>query len=447
MRRVRVFNTTFLSYLCIISSAAFYAASFLIDFSWWLSFICFVPLFVQHFSSYKNALCAGFLWGLVAYGLTLSALLEVIVRLGEKPTSYVYALGFLGYFVFFSMVWCVLALFFKRISGSWAVGWFVSSFLFFSWVHTGFFYFLTGYLYGYPLACPLLPLIKIPDFLGLLPVVGWYGLLFALLCFQVGVSQKKLVFIFVGSTPFVLGFFIFNQTKVHEEHNQKVVIVAHFFYKKTPYERAQELCDLLYEMERLHPYAQMFVLPESAFPFPLNRYQYVQEMLTQACNDKYLVLGSHYSCVDSEGKSSLYNSAYVLHQGRIMYRYDKKLLLPFFEEQPLHSFFLQRTISPFLLGKCAFDSQREQQELCSLPELGVFSFRICSELLWDIPVGQQVLVLVNDSYYGYAYFSNLFKFFAQFQSLEKRSNLFYCGWKQKGSFSWSSQSFPNKNFL
>ena len=425
MRRVRVFNTSFLSHLCIISSAAFYAASFLTDFCWWVPFFCFIPLFFQRFSSSASALCAGFLWGLVAYGLTLSALLEVIIRLGEKPLSYVYVLGFLGYFVFFSMVWCVVALFFKRTTGSWAAGWFLSSLFYFSWMHTGFFYFLTGYWYGYPLACPLLPVVK------------WYGLLFALLCFQVGVSQKKLGLIFIGSIPFVLGFFIFNPTEVCEEQDQKIVMVSHLFYKKTPYERAQELCDVVYEMERLHPCAQMFVLPESAFPFPLNTDQYVQEMLAQVCRDKYLVLGSHYSYVDSKGKSCLYNSAYVLHQGRIIHRYDKKLLLPFFEEQPLQSFFLQRTRSPFLVGKSAFSSRREQQALCRLPELGVFSFRMCSELLWDIPVGEHVLVLVNDSHYGYAYFSRLFKLFAHFQSREKQSTLFYCGWKQKGRFSYS----------
>ena len=435
MRRVIAFNTSFLSYLCIISSAAFYAASFLTDLCWGVSFICFIPLFIQHFSSYRSALGAGFLWGLIAYGLTLSALLKVIVQLGEKPISYVYALGFLGYFVFFSMLWCALALFLKRITKSWAAGWFLSSFLYFSWIQTGFFYFLTGYLYGYPLACPLLPLIKVPAFLGLLPLLGWYGLLFALLCMQVGVSQKKLVLIFVGSIPFVLSFFIFNQTKVCEEQDKKIIMVSHMFYKKTPYERAQELYDLLYEMKRLHPYAQMFVLPESAFPFPLNIDQYAQELLTQACGDTYLVLGSHYYCVDSKKKGCLYNSAYVLHQGRILYRYDKKLLLPFFEEQPKQSFFLQKTIAPFLVGKSAFNSRVEEQESCNLPGLGTFSFRICSELLWDIPVGQQVLVLVNDSHYDYPYFPPLFRLFAQFQSLEKRSTLFYCGWKQKGYFS------------
>jgi|GEM_PF-3221853 len=432
MRRVKAFKTSFLSYLCIISSAAFYAASFLIDFWWWVSFICFIPLFIQDFSSYRRALLAGFLWGLIAYGLSLSALLEVIVRLGTTPISYVYAVGFLGYFVFFSMAWCALALFFKRITKSLIGGWFLSSLLYFLWMHTGFFYFLTGYFYGYPLACPLLPLINTPGFLGLLPLVGWYGLLFALLCFQAGMSQQKLKISCVGGLPFLLGFFVFNRSEMYKKQDQKVAMISSFFYKKTPYERAQELCDVLYKAQQSYPYAKMFVLPESAFPFPLNTYQYEQEMLLQACNDKYLVLGSHYFCVNSKGKKCLYNSAYVLHKGCIVYRYDKRLLLPFFEEEPTQSFFLQRALSPFLVGKSAFESQRKQQELCSMPKLGVFSLRICSELLWDIPQGQQVLVLVNDSYYRYAYFSHLFKLFAEFQALEKRSTLFYCGWQKNG---------------
>ena len=420
--------------MLILSSAAFYAASFLIDFCWFFSFVSCVPLFVQHFSSYSRALLSGFVWGIVVYGLTLSALLEVIVRLGEKPLSYVYALGFLGYFVFFSMGWCACALFFKRRIGSWVAGWFVSSFLYFVWMQTGFFYFLTGYLYGYPLACPLLPLMKAPAFLGLLPVMGWYGLLAALLFFQVGVAQKKMALLFFGSVPFVLGFFFFTPRKVYEKQDQKVIMVSQVFHNKTLYARAQELCDVVREAEQLHPCAQMLVLPESAFPFPLNEYEDVQKMLSRACNGKYLVLGSHYSGTGLDGKEVLYNSAYVLHKSRIMFRYDKKLLLPFFEEQPIHSFFLQRTASPFLVGKCAFNSQDSRLELCTIPERGIFSFRICSELLWDVPVGGQVLVLVNDSHYRYGYFPRLFMLFAQFQALEKRTDLWYCGWTKRGSF-------------
>ena len=417
------------SIFCIISSAAFYAASFLIDFCWPISFFCFVPLFTQRFSSYVFAALAGFVWGAIAYGLTLSALLEVAVRLAERPQGHLYALAFLGYFVFFSMMWFLLALFLARRTGSWIVAWLLSSFFYFACMHTGFFYFLTGYLYGYPLACPLLPLMRVPACLGLLPLVRWYGLLFALLCVQVGIAQRKLVLIFVGSIPFLLGLFIFSQTKLCEERDQKVVIVSQMFYEKTPYERAHELHDAVREMERLHPSAKMFVLPESAFPFPLNRYHYVQELLSQVCKDKYVVLGSHFSCVDSKGRDFLYNSAYVLHKGRILYRYDKKLLLPFFEEQPTESFFLQRTRSPFLAGKLPFNSQGASQRPCTLPGVGTFSFRICSELLWDVPAGTQVVVLVNDSHYAYAYFPRLFRLFAQFQALEKKSSLLYCGWR------------------
>ncbi len=427
MRRVN--NTLLLSYACIISSAAFYAASFLIDFCWWISFICFVPLFIQRFSSYTHALRAGFLWGLVAYGLTLSALLEVIIRLGEKPLSYLYALGFLGYFVFFSMGWCLSALFFKRCTNSWAGGWFVSTVLYCAWMHTGFFYFLTGYCYGYPLANPLLPLMNVAACLGLLPHMGWYGLLAALVCVQVGIAQKKKGMFFLGSMPFIAGFFVFHHPERSAEQDQKVVMVSQVFYEKTPYERAQELCDALCKVQRVHPSAQLFVLPESAFPFPLNEYPCVQEMLTQACKGSYLVLGSHYACVSRTGEESLYNSAYVLHAGRIMHRYDKKLLLPFFEEHPTQSFFLQRTASPFFDGKCAFTASEKNQELCTLPGVGTFSFCICSELLWDIPRDSQVLVLVNDGHYAFSYFSRLFRLFAHFQALEKRSTLLYCGWK------------------
>ncbi len=433
MRRVKV-TTKLFAPVCILSSAAFYAASFLIKFCWWVSFCCFVPLFFQRFSSYRCALGAGFLWGVVAYGLTLSALLEVMIRLGESPIKYLYALGFLGYFVFFSMMWCVLALFFKKTTKSWGWGWFLSSLFYFSWVYIDFFYFLTGRHYGYPLACPLVPLIQRPAFLGLLPSVGWCIFLGALLCFQVGVSQRNKMVMVLGVVPFLLGLCVNNQNVIEQKGIHKIVIISRMFYQTTPYERAQELYNALCDAQQVHSQACLFVFPESAFPFPLNEYRYVQELLSESCNDGYVVLGSHYSDVSVDKKNVLYNSAYVLHKGRIIHRYDKRLLLPFFEEQSTQSFFLQKVPSPFLEKKCSFIAQVVEPQPCFVPGAGTFSFRMCSELLWDIPKGENVLLLVNDSHYAYEYFQHLFRSFAHFQALEKKSILYYCGWQKFETF-------------
>lgn len=409
-----------------------YAASFLFESCWPCAFFSFIPLFSQSFPSYYKAAFAGFLWGVIAYGSTLSALLEVIVRLGQKPLSYLYALGFLGYFVFFSMMWCIAVLFFKRCTKQGAWGWFVGTILYFSWMQHGFFYFLVRRWYGYGLACPLLPLIKVPVFLGLLPKVTYVGLLGGLFLFQAGIAQRNLQWVFVGALPFFLGLFCFPGNKGQEKLPEKVVMLAQSFHQTTPYERAQEVGEVLRNAEGAFPAAVVFILPESTFPFPLNKYAYVYEMWSKAASKKYVIVGSHFVEQEEEGKERLYNSVYVLYNGQVLYRYDKKKLLPFFEE---HWLGCVRN-SPFLENKCAFvPASSFQQGGCFIPPLGNCAFCVCSELLWDMPLKKQVIAVVHDGYYRFTYFSGLFKAFAYFQALEKQSDLFYCGWKEKGHLS------------
>jgi hypothetical protein len=428
MRRVRLLSKSFISSsFFIISSAALYAASFLYE-NWWpCSFFSLIPLFVQRFHSYYEAAFKGFLWGVVAYGLTLSALLEVIIRLGPKPFSFVYAGGFLGYFVLFSMVWFVCVFFLKRCTTPWQWAWFWGTVIYFSWVHVGFFYFLVGRWYGYGLACPLVPLIKTPFFLGLLPYITWLGLLGSLLLWQVGIAYKSWKKSVIGLIPFLVGPFIFKGKTQDEKLQERLVIVAQSFQASTPYERAQEVCEVLRRAQRLHPFALVFILPESTFPFPLNKYRYVQEMWAEVVPHKYLIVGSHFCEAPKKGKERLYNSVYVLHKGHLIYRYDKRRLLPFFEEPSVWG---ERN-SLFLENKGAFDAGVTFQPACTFPLIGTFSFCVCSELLWDMPAKKQVIALVHDGHYRFSYFPRLFRDFAYFQALEKQSTLFYCGWKKK----------------
>ncbi len=480
------------------------------------------------------------MWGVIAYGFSQIALLDLIIYLGVGWQKYLYAVAFLGYWALSSALWFCLARLLTRLfnslaagwsSGFWlcilfliskkgdslrrrpqryevsigdpAVGWFVSSFVYFALVQTAIFYPLVGSWYGYGIALPTVPLMTYMPFLNLITVMGWFEVLAALLFFQVAVARKKWLLALMAAAPFMfvvladsrvietfslerldprrlfdlsaryapcrdlikLGttcidsetqdtrkilspvvprvkrlshvrmnewrpnarrgsrrYFVKNHTSMGPDstYPEKIVIVSKCFYESQPYERAQEVCHALIDARQRCPQAELFILPESTFPFPLNEHLYALSMWFAHEPNAHIVIGSHY--VEHQ---KLYNCAYVLHQGRIIHRYVKAALLPFFEEHVPFNFFLRSCHQLFLNGKTNFASaktlqlaktfqqdtdqllcdlpllgptnngeinfvstktlqQQIQQPLCELPLLGPTTIRICSELLWNM---------------------------------------------------------------
>ncbi len=413
-------------FLSVLISAVLYAASFLgATFLWPLSFFCYVPLFRCQFISYRQAFLQGIIWGLVAYTALLWALLDLIVLLGKGPWGFLYAVSFLFYFSFFSALWFVTVCTLSRCTKKWWVGWVVSTVLYGVVVYKGMLYGLTGAWQGYPLAFPLLPLMEVSSLLGMLPYTGWFFLLIVFCCFQAGIAYKEKSLVLLGGLPFLLGWFLLDEK--HEKQEGGLIIpCAGFFHETRPYERAQEVCDLLLKAEQKNPQAQVLVLSESAFPFPLQEHPYALLMWqgNGTLFEKYLAVPAHYR----KSQTELHNSVYLLHKGRIIYRYDKKQLLPFFEKECSFNPFLKRCHTSFLQEKEEFEAGDLAQHPFKFSDGHELRFCICSELLWDFPTQGTVIVMVHDGHYRYAYFSHLFKLLASFKAQLYQTRLAYAAW-------------------
>lgn len=89
----------------------------------------------------------------------------------------------------------------------------------------------------------------------------------------------------------------------------------------------------------------MVILPEAAFPFPLEKYKDIQKELETLSDSIAIVVGSlRLEVLDREEK--YYNSTYIFDHGR-MSAIDKVFLVPFGEEFPL---FLQPIVERFFQG-------------------------------------------------------------------------------------------------
>ena len=404
-----------------------YAGTFVgATFLWPLSFLCYIPLFQIQFISMKQAAQSGLVWGLFAYGCTLSALLDVAIKMGDNSfLSYVCAITFLVYFACGSVLWFVGAFLLSAIAKNRLIGWFIATIVYVVFMYEIGLIGLTGGWHGYPLMLPLVPLAQFPPLLGLLSFFGYGGLLCFLLVFQLGVAYKKKELIFLGLAPFIGGMLI-KEKKEPSFLHEIIIPIAHRFKEKLPYERAQEVCQVLLKAEENFPKGMVLVLPESAFPFPLNEHLYALKMWHNNGNlfEKYLVVPSHYKKAKED---VLYNSVYVLYKGRIIVRYDKKLLVPFFEA-PSWNFFLNEFHHLFLQGKEIFTPGLQKETSWLFLNQYPVGFCICSELLWNFSHQKLVFVVVHDGYYRFLYFPHVLELLARFKSEQLQCQIVYSSW-------------------
>lgn len=416
-------------YWRVIISASMYAGSFIgATFLWPLSFLCYIPLFQIRFFSIKQAAGWGFVWGLFAYGCTLSALLDVAIRMGEGSfLSYLCAASFLIYFASGCALWFMGVFLISRIMNNEIIPWLIATIIYVVIIYEVGLSVLTGSWHGYPLVLPLLPLAQFPLLLSLLPWVGYGTVLCFLLCFQAGVAHKKRWLTILGLTPFIVGFLL-KEKKAPSFLDGKIIPIAHHFKEQLPYERAQEVCQVLLNAEAAFPEALLLVLPESAFPFPLNEHSYALKMWQYNGNlfEKYVVVPSHYRVGE---KGVLHNSAYVLHKSRIIVRYDKKLLVPFFET-PSTNLFFKDFYHLFLQGKEIFAPGLQKKSPWLFLNQYPIDFCICSELLWSFSHAKTMLILVHDGYYRFSYFPSVFELLARFRAVELDCNVIYASWKR-----------------
>ena len=220
---------------------------------------------------------------------------------------------------------------------------------------------------------------------------------------------------------------------------------------KTVYYRVKEIADVLQKAKLQYSTAEIFVLPESAFPYDLTnkRYAYAVYAWGQVLGKSTLFLGA---CRRDGTKK--YNTFYGIQKSRIIFYYDKIFLIPYFEYMSeSHVIKNEEKTDLFLYNKLPFSSGSQEPcmfELDLNPDAGTspertprileFCPMICSEAFWRANIKNNkkaalrkknkniTIVLSNDRDFCGAYYARLLKLWAQFCALEHNNELIYCSY-------------------
>jgi apolipoprotein N-acyltransferase len=285
---------------------------------------------------------------------------------------------------------------------------------------------------GYPLALPLLPLAEYPYLLAALPYLTSAGLLVCLLTSAMSiayylVTKKKRVLILSACAlfPFCIGWF---GTQEHNRSPLKSMLcmpvlptsctVSH------PWDCAQEINACVTEKLIQDANAQIVILPESSYPFELNRHNKVVELwsINALHKGQLLIIGAY-----SREGGHVYNGIYGIKECRVIFNYVKTCRMPFTEYVPFPwSIFLSVRML-FLKNKCGFSS-KETARIVFVTEQDAVQLALCSEFFFDAYDTRSyvpLVVLVNDSWFSCPYIRRLMYLFARYTAIERSLDIIY----------------------
>jgi len=459
-----------ISYSAVILSGSLAATAFLIPhYCWWFIFIFLIPVFyVNNSRSIIYSFKHGMVWGILFLGLHMQGLLRVMVTKAQSPMGAFIWLVLVLYGALYSGVsfWCasVLSGYVNHgISKIWC--WAVFLCAFFLWISNGML-FITGRFEGYPLCNLLLPLTIIPQALFLLPYCGssvlilflllWGGLVSAFfwsvrcsyhekLSSNMYSSSYYLVLALCCLIPFCVGWLRRQPIELPDFLDRLVVLVPSS-RSHNPLDVAQDIAEQLTQCVEKKRDTTLIIMPESSYPFPLNRYQNIIEMWSESLlsDDITLIVGAH-RC---EG-ANLYNTLYCIQFCRITHSYDKKHLMLLGEYVP-HHFNISPLHNLFLYQKEQFTASDVSRHMIPLNNTLLATPYICSEFYFDYEKPREekgtILCIANDSWFSSRSMRNLLCLSAFYRACEWRKNILYvthhyAKWIDSGGYSWNISLF------
>lgn len=387
-----------------LSTLLLNAAYFFPPLFFWSVFLFLIPLFhcfLQHDQlNWNEYIYYGFIWGMLFYSLHLITFIPLLHYHAYGTYKFLFYFLMILYVSIWTALWFVVGYLLSTLFHSKVMGWTISSFCYFYLFSTYAFY-PFGCAGGYSFANPVIVLSSLYYYLN------WFGrdlLLFFIIVFQMWIAyalaNKKNKFI-VCSLIMLLLLMVFqpDQSKVISADTSVCMVQGPTNYDSA-LEAAQLITTLLIEASMQHPDASLFILPESTFPFDLHNHLQVIQMWTDNVlgENKALVIGAYHR----EKKNHSFNSAYLIEGGRIIFTYDKKLLMPFTEQVPpyiqnnaLHKLFLN--------GKEQFKQGSDTQSSTFSYNSCSAHIAICSEFFLN-PTGYRecklpLAVLVNDNWF------------------------------------------------
>jgi hypothetical protein len=224
-------------------------------------------------------------------------------------------------------------------------------------------------------------------------------------------------------------------------HNQ--VLYCPLESRAEMYESSDLLAERLYysfarlrlheRVEKNKPY--ILVMPESAYPFPLNKEcEWIKQWGEVLPDNVYLIMGAQREGEKPLGMGRVVRqSAFLINQGRIMQAYDKRLLVPFVEQTPeIWNFSWIKNL--FNKEKIELsEGKRAQGANFSLTHTISLQPYLCSELFLSSHAlhteetmnnSTEILWLVNDSWFE-NYFKTMLENYAYIMHLKLKKTIFY----------------------
>lgn len=338
-------NGRYRHYFFLSASAfALHIALYLPAYFFWLSFFWLTPLFYLVCENrQKLSFVEGFFWGFIFFLFHLSAVVHLIMTQAHGVGRFLFPVLLIGYCALHAGLWFFCAHRTSSLCGGGQrvriIAWSFWTYCYTLFLPYGLLW-ISGKCIGYPLSFPLVPLACYPPLLWLLGVVGrWVLMLFLItfsVCFTLFLYERNwwyCVLAVLCSLPFLSGFFLQKQTDSLPDFVSTIGYICPQDEKVFihPLDNAQEIYYRMQSLLKRHPELTSLVMPELSCHFALNEQEHLMRLWNNnALHDKVQLFIGASRCVGD----SLFNSLYLIKEGRVQQYYDKQYLMPLVEYVP-----------------------------------------------------------------------------------------------------------------
>ena len=383
----------------------------------------------------------GFTWGLMFYSIHLYWLAYTLHTKGEHHLRVIAYILLVLYLSLYSGLWLwgkqlIIHRYVRKITDqkenyvAWCLTWLLSTVSFMLIIQSLSFAILDCFE-GYYLANPLLPLVSWPWFMC--PLFYFGELLYCVLLVLINLAfarlfikpdGKSLIYLMIlFCFPF---FFQPPPSSIIVDCNEIVYLQPSWNDSNLkPAQKFYTISRKLDEIAERCPTVKYIVMPESSFSHSLLDWEDKLDAWTSLFSPSTIIfIGSHRKDAVT-GK--IYNSLFVIQDGKIIGWYDKQHLVFFTERQP--KLFKNWPILRDLFISSEFSYSEQQDTWC-----GEFQPAICSEIFCGMRKfkgDKPILFVCNDSWFGLSYARQLAKNAATLCAIKHGVPIVYVG-----SFDW-----------
>ena len=338
-------NGSYRHYFFLSASAfSLHLALYVPAFFFWLSFFWLTPLFYLVYENRQRlSFVDGFFWGFIFFLFHLSEVVHLIMTQAHGVGRFLFPVLLINYCALHAGLWFLCA---HRTASLFGGGQRVRMIAWSFWTYCYIFFLPYGLLWisgkwiGYPLSFPLVPLACYPPLLWLLGVVGRWVLMLFLIAFSVCFTfflyernRRYCILAALCSMPFLSGFLLQKQTDSLPDFVKKIGYIRPPDEKMFmhPLDNAQEIYYRMQSLLKKQPHLTSLVMPELSCHFALNEQEHLMRLWNNnALHDEVqLFIGA-----SRTAENFLFNSLYLIKEGRVQQYYDKQNLMPLVEYVP-----------------------------------------------------------------------------------------------------------------